>query len=167
MKISLLLLVYLLACDADEVIREPDLPVLDIGAYDIDPFYFVFQIESDRAVDRPIFPRIVMTYRGHYENDRFRRFKFRTETYGHILAGLQEYHGVSHRTIDAVYLVLYQEFSDAELPFEEGERGIVTSVVVELSQPRPDRTWILENGHPFTVGVSTVMFTTPPNIVRR
>ena len=88
MKIYLLLLLVLLAgCGADEAIQQPDLPVIDIGAYDIDRTYFVFQLESDRSVDRDMFPRIVITYRGHYENDRFRRFEFRIETYGRILAG--------------------------------------------------------------------------------
>jgi len=168
MRIYLLLLFALLACDGENTIREPapDLPVIDIGAYDSDRAYFVYQIESDRSVDRDIYPRIVMTYRGHFENDRFRRFEFRTAKYGRIIAGLQEYHAAAHRTIDAS-MGWYTEFSGVELPFKEGERGIVSSVVVEISQPPPHRKWILENGNPYIVGISTVMFTTHQNIVRR
>ena len=168
MKIYLLLLLVLLAgCGVDEAIRQPDLPVIDIGAYDIDRTYFVFQLESDRSVDRDMFPRIVITYRGHYENDRFRRFEFRIETYGRILAGLQEYAGIAYKTIDDIFRTRYQEYAGAELPFQEGENGIVTSVVIEVSQPRSDQKWGYEKGHPFTVGVSTLMFTTYQNIIRR
>ena len=167
-KLSLLIL-FIAACGGENTIREPapDLPVIDIGAYDIDRTYFVFQLESDRSVDRDMFPRIVITYRGHYENDRFRRFEFRIETYGRILAGLQEYAGIAYKTIDDIFRTRYQEYADAELPFQEGERGIVTSVVIEVSQPRSDQKWGYEKGHPFTVGVSTLMFTTHGNIVRR
>ena len=54
-RIYLLLLFTLLAgCGADEAIRElevpePDLPVIDIGAYDIVPGYFVFRLVIEPA----------------------------------------------------------------------------------------------------------------------
>ena len=74
----LLLMIWIAACGGENTIREPapDLPIIDIGAYDIDRTYFVFQLESDRSVDRDMFPRIVITYHGHYENDFFRRLSF-------------------------------------------------------------------------------------------
>ncbi len=161
------LVIAIIGCGADEPIREPDLPVIDIGAYDIDRTYFVFQLESDRTVDRPIYVWIVKTYRGHYSNDRFRRFEIRdVGGAARILAGLQEYAGAAYRTIGP-WKETDHEFSKAEVPFQEGERGIVTSVVIEISQLPPHQKWYLENGHPFTVGVSTLMFTTHGNIVRR
>lgn len=164
--ISMLLSIVLAGCGADEAIRQPDLPVVDIGALDMNDQYFVFRLESDYSVDRPIYVHMVTTRRGHYENDRFRRFEIRTEGNARIIAGLQELSGAVYRTIEP-WMAQIEPFSGIELPFQEGERGIVTSAVIEISQPSPDDTWALEKGHPFTVGISTVMFTTHGNIVRR
>lgn len=171
MKIYLLLLIALFACGAEDTMRVPgselDLPVVDIGAYDINSQYFVFQLESDYTVDRPIYVWVVKTYRGHYSNDRFRRFEIRdVGGPARIIAGLQEYTGIAERTISP-WKETDHQFSKSDVPFQESEHGIVTSVVIEISQLPPQAEWYIERGHPFTVGVSTLMFTTHQNIVRQ
>ena len=168
---SMLLSIFLAACGAEDTMREPDiepvLPVVDIGAYDINSQYFVYQLESDHTVDRPIYVWVVNTYRGHYSNDRFRRFEIRdVGGPARIIAGLQECIGIAERTIGP-WKETDHQFSKSDVPFQEGEYGIVTSVVIEISQLPPQAEWYIERGHPFTVGVSTLMFTTHQNIIRR
>ena len=172
MKTYLLLLIIIIAgCDREAYDHRPHGPwpdpgfnILIILAHDITPDGFVFRLvmsnESELAWGYAE-AHIVLTYRGHYENDINRPFEFRTETAVGLPYGpLQyEYYGTAHRTIDSS-LADHDHLADIELPFQHGERGIVTSVVIEILPwpvrwiPYPADYLLLQEDIPYVIGLS-------------
>ena len=162
-RIYLLLLFTLLAgCGADEAIREPeipepDLPVIDIGAYDIAPGYFVFRLVIEPAAQGQTFVSKSVTYTGYVYDDWRNQFTIRVpNTIFGIDAGQELYTGSISRRLYA------GDFTDLDVdhPFEEGKYGIVTAATIAISPTTKEAGYYYENSAPFTVSVSTLMFTT-------
>lgn len=170
MKTYLLVLITLIGCEREEVYDRyegpplPDVvyPVVDITAHDIKPDYVVFRLVfySYPTVGYGIWVHLAVTYKGHYEHDSNRPFEIRIENALLTRGGPEPYYGTAHRTLDSS-LAEERGFHDIELPFQQGEHGIVTSVVIEIL-PWPERTIFLppfrdillgEDG-PYVAGVS-------------
>ncbi|MDE0300721.1 MAG: hypothetical protein OXN17_18950 [Candidatus Poribacteria bacterium] len=163
-RIYLLLLFTLLGgCGAENTIREraPDLPVIDIGAHDIHPSYFVFRLAIEPATQGKIFVSQSVTYTGYVYDDWRNQFTIHVpDTIFGIDAGQELYTGSISRRLYA------GDFNDLDVdhPFAEGDHGIVTAAAITISPTTKEAGYYYENSAPFTVGVSTQIFTTDRNV---
>lgn len=163
---SLLLVIWIVGCGAEGTIREPeipepDLPVIDIGAYDISPSYFVYRLVIEPATQGQTFVRKSVTYTGYVYDDWRNQFTIHVpNTYFGLDAGQELYTRSISRHIYA------SDFTDLDVdhPFEEGETGIVTAATITISPTTKEAGYYYENSAPFTVGISTLIFTTHRNV---
>jgi len=162
-RIYLLLLFTLFACGGENPIREsaPDLPVIDIGAYDIAPSYFVFRLMIEPATQEQTFVSKSVIYTGYVYDDWRNQFTIHVpNTIFGIDAGQELYTGSISRRLYA------SDFTDLDVdhPFKEGEYGIVTAATITISATTKKDGYYYENSAPFTVGISTLIFTTNRNV---
>ena len=164
--VILLSLIFLVGCGADDGLLypgapEPDLPVIDIGAYDIHPSYFVFRLVIEPATQGKTFVSKSVTYTGYVYDDWRNQFTIHVpDTIFGIDAGQELYTGSISRHLYA------SDFTDIDVdhPFGEGEYGIVTAARIAISPTREEAGYYHENSAPFTVGVDTLIFTTHRNV---
>ena len=161
-----LLMMWLAGCGADDTTREtditePDLPVIDIGAYEVAPSYFVFRLVIEPATQGKTFVSKSVTYTGYVYDDWRNQFTIHVpDTIFGIDAGQELYTGSISRHLYA------SDFTDIDVdhPFGEGEYGIVTAARITISPTTEEAGYYHENSAPFTVGVDTLIFTTHRNV---
>ncbi len=161
-----LLVMRLAGCGADDATREPevterDLPVIDIGAYDIQPSHFVFRLVIEPATQGQTFVSKSATYTGYVFDDWRNQFTIHVpNTIFGINAGQELYTGIISRHLYA------SDFTDLDVdhPLKEGEHGIVTAATITISPTTKEAGYYYENSAPFTVGVATLIFTTDRNV---